>query len=289
MVYVCSLMIAKEELQFVGLKNDIRIAYIDCGDNKKETIIFIHGLANYLWVWKWNMAELQQHYRCIAIDLPGNGFSSRGDHPYSMHFFAGVLLDFIDTLKLTKVSLAGHSMGGQIALQFALLHGNRVNKLILSAPAGFEYYSPHDATLFKSAIAFGNFIAMDETHIMQSINSSFYNNGKIASEIIADLNSIIQRNDRIQYRKMMEMCIDSMLDTQIFHLLKNIVHKTIVFFGENDQLIPNRFLHPVSTKEIAKKGAGQMMNAQAVTYKETGHFVHIEKANAVNKEIIRFM
>jgi len=282
-------MIAKEELQVVSLKDGIKIAYIDCGNKDKEPIIFIHGLANYLWVWKWNVAELQEKYRCIAIDLPGNGFSSRGNYPYSMQFFAALILEFMDTLKLSNVSLAGHSMGGQIALQVALLQGSRINKLILSAPAGFEYYSFHDATLFKSAIAFGNFIAMDETHIMQSINSSFYSNTKIASEIISDLNSIIKHNDRIQYRRMMELCIDSMLDTQIFHQLKKIANKTLVFFGENDQLIPNRFLHPVSTKEIAKKGAKEMQDAKVIIYKETGHFVHIEKAEAVNKEIIRFM
>ncbi len=282
-------MIVKEELQFVELKNNTKIAYIDCGQQKKETILFIHGLANYLWVWKWNIAELQKTYRCIAIDLPGNGFSSRGNYPYSINYFAEIIVAFIDALQLKNVSLAGHSMGGQIALQVAIHEGSKINKLILSAPAGFEYYSPHDATLFKSAIAFGNFLAMDETHISQSINSSFYRHEKIASEIIADLNKIIQNNDRIAYRKMLELSIDSMLDTQVFHLLNKIKNNALVFFGENDQLIPNRFLHPVSTKDIAEKGAKQMVQAKAITYKETGHFVHIEKASEVNEEIVKFM
>jgi hypothetical protein len=88
---------------------------------------------------------------------------------------------------------------------------------------------------------------------------------------------------------MLEMCIDSMLDCQVFHQLKQITNKTLVFFGENDQLIPNRFLHPVSTKEIAEKGAAQMKHANVVTYKETGHFVHIERAAEVNQEILHFM
>jgi len=282
-------MIAKEELQFVELKNNIRIAYIDCGDKKKETILCIHGLANYLWVWKWNMAELQSNYRCIAIDLPGNGFSSRDEYPYSMQFFTEVILDFIQTLKLKNVSLMGHSMGGQIALQLAIHHGDKFNRLILSAPAGLEYYSPHDATLFKAAISFGNFLAMDETHIIQSINSSFYRHEKIAAEIIKDLNTIIGLNNRPSYRRMLEMCIDSMLDQQVFNQLKTIQNKTLIFFGENDQLIPNRFLHPVSTKDIALRGAEQMKNAKAIVYKETGHFVHIERAHEMNEEIMRFI
>lgn len=282
-------MIAREELQFVELKNNIRIAYIDCGDKKKETILYLHGLANYLWVWKWNIAELQTNYRCIAIDLPGNGFSSRDDYAYSIHFFSEVILDFIQTLKLKNVSLMGHSMGGQIALQLAISDGNSINRLILSAPAGLEYYSPNDATLFKAAISFGNFLAMDETHIIQSINSSFYRHEKVAAEIIKDLNTIIGMNNRASYRRMLEMCIDSMLEQQVFHQLKTIKNKTLIFFGENDQLIPNRFLHPVSTKEIALRGAEQMQNAKAIVYKETGHFVHIERAHEINEEMLKWM
>ncbi len=282
-------MIENDEVRYVELKNKIRIAYFDCGSDKEETILFIHGLANYLWVWKWNMASLQEKYRCIAIDLPGNGFSSRGEYPYSIHFFSEIILEIITTLKLKNVTLAGHSMGGQIAIQTAINHGDQINNLILSAPSGFEYYSPHDATLFKSAIAFGNFLAMDETHIMQSINASFYRSDQIASDIIRDLNALIKVHDRTSYRRMLEMCIDSMLDCQVFHQLKQIKNKTMVFFGENDQLIPNRFLHPVPTKKIAEKGAKLMQHAKAVTFKETGHFVHIERATEVNKHILHFM
>lgn len=279
----------KEEVKFVVLSNQIKMSYIQYGQTNKETLLFIHGLANYLWVWKWNIATLQETYNCIAIDLPGNGFSSRGDYPYSIDFFSSVILEFIHVLKLKHVTLVGHSMGGQIALYMAIHHESVIRKLILSAPAGFEFYSPHDATLFKSAIAFGNFLAQDETHIIQSINASFYNHQKIASDIIRDLNLIIQSNDRIEYRRMLELCIDSMLDTQVFYQLKTIQKPTLIFFGENDQLIPNRFLHPVTTRDIAIKGAEQMQQANVITYKRSGHFVHIEQAERVNEAISKFM
>ncbi len=282
-------MIVQDDVRFVTLRNQTKIAYMDCGGEQRETILFVHGLANYLWVWKWNIAELQTKYRCIAIDLPGNGYSSRGDYPYSIRYYADILLEFIEALQLNKVTICGHSMGGQIALECALSNKDAVERLILSAPAGFEYYTPSEATLFKSAIAFGNFLSMDETHIIQSINSSFYRHQQIADEIINDLNSIIKVNDRIAYRRMLELCIDSMLTHQVFHRLKKIKQKTLVLFGENDQLIPNRFLHPVSTLEIAKRGCKQMPNATLRTYKETGHFVHIEQAVAVNHEISLFI
>lgn len=289
MLYVCRPMTGNGELQYVDLPNGTRIAYLDCGKRTGQTLLFVHGLANYLWVWKWNMAKLQENYRCISIDLPGNGFSSRGDYPYSIQFFAETISELVHTLHLRQVNLVGHSMGGQIALQCALNKTFQLHGLILSAPAGFEYYSPGEATLFKSAIAFGNFMAMDEAHIAQSIGASFYGQHKVAEEIINDLHKIIQKNDRIAYRRMLEMSIDSMLDKQVFPLLKTIHQKTIVFFGENDQLIPNRFLHPVTTRDIGMQGCREMPDAVLYTYKETGHFVHIEQAEKVNHAIQRFL
>jgi pimeloyl-ACP methyl ester carboxylesterase len=63
----------------------------------------------------------------------------------------------------------------------------------------------------------------------------------------------------------------------------------LVFFGENDMLIPNRFLHPQTTCEMALQAANQMQDATLVTYPETGHFVQIERAAEVNKEVIAFL
>jgi pimeloyl-ACP methyl ester carboxylesterase len=80
-----------------------------------------------------------------------------------------------------------------------------------------------------------------------------------------------------------------MLDHQIYQDLKHIHQKTIAFFGENDMLIPNRFLHPMTTKEIAQKAVKEMPDAKLVTYKETGHFVQIEQAAEVNKAVIAFL
>jgi pimeloyl-ACP methyl ester carboxylesterase len=249
----------------------------------------VHGLANYLWVWKWNIAALQENHRCIAIDLPGNGFSSRGDYAYSIDFYVSCLLEFAAILKLNKVTLVGHSMGGQIALRMALLHPMALKHLILIAPAGLEYFNAHEAMMYSSMIQFGSLFSMDEAHIAQSIQSSFYAHPVVAEEIIKDLNAIIQANDRKSYRRMIEKCISSMLSQQVFHKLGNIEIPVLILFGEQDQLIPNRFLHPVTPHEIAIQGAKKMKHAHVAIFKKAGHFVHIEKANEVNSAIQLFL
>ncbi len=278
-----------KELKRVVLTQSIEVAYSDSGTKNKPTLLFIHGLANYHGVWNWNIDTLQAHFRCIAIDLPGNGFSSRNNTVYSVDYYAGILIEFIQALQLKEVVLVGHSMGGLIALKVALSNKVPLQKLILCAPAGFEKYTPHESVLFKSAIALGNFLNLDETQVSQSVRTSFFRQSRMTEKIIADLCKIIQQNNRSLYRSMLEQSIHSMLDENTFSELKHIRCKTLIFFGEEDALIPNKFLHPVSTVEIATKASEQIPDATLILFKNCGHFVHIEMASEVNTAIIRFL
>lgn len=271
------------------LSDSLHLNYTDNLRINAPVILFIHGLANYLHVWDLNVQSLQAKFRCIAIDLPGNGFSSRGEFDYDVPFYSDCILNFIKELGLDNVHLCGHSMGGQIACYTAINHPKKIRSLILCAPAGFEYYTPSEAVLFKSAIAFGDFLNMDEVHISQSIHTSFYKITDLTHGLINDLQKLIQSNDRVSYRKMLDKSISAMLGTQIFKDLSKITCPCLVFFGENDMLIPNRFLHPYTTKEIAEKACSQISNVELILYKNTGHFVQIERSTEVNNTIEGFI
>ena len=133
--------------QYADLPGDCRIAYLDEGKGER-TLVFIHGLANYALVWKKNIEYLSQYYRCIAIDLPGNGLSDKNPHPFSIKFFAESVNNFIAALGLTNVTIVGHSMGGQVAMTTAINYPTCADALVLCAPAGFEEFSAMDKTLY---------------------------------------------------------------------------------------------------------------------------------------------
>ena len=59
------------------LAEDLELAYFDEGKGN-EVILFIHGLGSYAPAWKKNIESLSKDYRCLAIDLPGYGKSSKG-------------------------------------------------------------------------------------------------------------------------------------------------------------------------------------------------------------------
>ena len=83
------------------LSNGCNMAYIDEGSGA-HTLVFVHGLATYGGSWKYQIEALKEHYRCIAVDLPGNGYSDRGNYDYSIHFYAGCVYDFHTKARIEK-------------------------------------------------------------------------------------------------------------------------------------------------------------------------------------------
>ncbi|OSZ78943.1 hypothetical protein CAP35_12050 [Chitinophagaceae bacterium IBVUCB1] len=275
-------------LHHVKLSNGSNIAYIDEGSGG-QTILFVHGLATYGRSWQYQIDELKKHYRCIAIDLPGNGYSDRGRHDYSIHFFAGCVYDFMQQLKLQNVILAGHSMGGQVVMHLLQNMPQAATKLILCAPAGFETFSPMESSMYKSTISMLDMFSTEENSLRQSIRTSFFKYPQHIDEMVEELIHIMRSHSVRNYRQMIDACVNGMLDEPVFDKLHQITQPTLVLYGERDALIPNRWIHPVTTAHIAEDGVMQMPNAQLDMIPQCGHFLQLEKPHLVNAAIRNFV
>jgi pimeloyl-ACP methyl ester carboxylesterase len=272
----------------ISLSGTGKINYIDEGTGD-QTILFVHGLANYALGWKRNIEALKAHYRCIAIDLPGNGLSEHGNFPYSIQYFAEVIAAFATKLQLKNLWLAGHSMGGQIALATALNHPQLAEGLLLCAPAGFEVFTPWEATMYQTSISVFDYFSTEENSLTKSIRSSFYHYTHQADEMIEDLIGLMSKYPMTEYRRMINACIHGMLHEPVYNRLNLIAQPTLIIFGERDALIPTRALHPTTTRKIAEDGAGSMQNAELHMLRNCGHFLQWEKAREVNELIHTFI
>ena len=128
--------------KFLKISHDYQIHYHDEGQG--EPVVFLHGSgqgASGYSNFKKNSAYFKDHnYRALMPDLLGFGLSSKPDDiQYSMELHLDTLKDFIDGLELKKISLVGNSLGGAVALHFALRFPECVEKLILLAPGGIEH------------------------------------------------------------------------------------------------------------------------------------------------------
>ena len=125
------------EGDFVELADGTRMHYI-CRGARGSPVILIHGLMDSAFHWHKNIDALAEHHRVWAIDLIGFGFSSRPREPnYTLKAYARHVREFMDAQSIERASIVGHSLGGAVTLEFAHDYPERVDKLILIAPATF--------------------------------------------------------------------------------------------------------------------------------------------------------
>ena len=103
--------------------------YTDAGSG--IAVIFLHGFLENQTMWKDIISDLPKKYRAITLDLPGHGESENLGYIHTMEDMAEVVNALVDTLKLKKVFLAGHSMGGYVALAFAEKYPDHIRGIIL--------------------------------------------------------------------------------------------------------------------------------------------------------------
>ena len=94
-------------------------------------VILLHGGNLDRRMWDTQFALLRQYYRVVRYDARGFGRSSTADHPFAAHDDLAAL---VCARRLPRVTLVGLSMGGRIALDFALAHPERVDRLSWRPP-----------------------------------------------------------------------------------------------------------------------------------------------------------
>ncbi len=276
------------EVKYIDLPGDVRLAYVDEGRGD-QTIIFIHGLGSYLKAWEKNIAGLKDQYRCIAVDLPGYGKSGKKPHSGMMSFYAGVIKDLIDELKLENVVLAGHSMGGQISMMFAINYPEKVDKLILAAPAGFEEFNKGQKQWFREVMTIEGVMKTTVEQIQTNLAYNFYNLPDDAEFMITDRIAMRSADDFEAYCYAVVQSVNGMVDEPVIELLPTIQHPTLILFGEFDNLIPNRFLNPDKTETVARKGHEKLPNSRLEMIPDCGHFLQFEKADIFNQKVKVFL
>ncbi len=127
-----------------------RIHYLETGPKSgtpDRPIVLIHGLGARASDWSVMIPALARAgYHVYALDLLGYGRSARPrDGDFSLSGEEKTVLGFIDALHLQQPNVAGWSMGGWIAMKFALDHPTRVRRLLLYDSAGL--YMPVDFPL----------------------------------------------------------------------------------------------------------------------------------------------
>ncbi len=108
---------------------NIQVNYYDSG--KGNALIFLHGFLENAKMWTDYATHFSSKHRVISIDLLGHGQTDCLGYIHTMEDMADMVLAVVSHLKLKKVTLIGHSMGGYVSLAFAELYPDLVKNIIL--------------------------------------------------------------------------------------------------------------------------------------------------------------
>lgn len=130
--------------KFVQLSNGI-VHYQWHGPENGPVLVMIHGLTTPSFVWRNQLSALTgAGHRLLVFDHFGRGFSDRPYATYDMAFYVQEIDDLLEKLAVPAgFNLLGYSMGGGIAAHYAALRRDRINRLILLAPAGLLTSEPN--------------------------------------------------------------------------------------------------------------------------------------------------
>lgn len=138
-----------------------------------EPVVLVHGFSLDLRMWDDQFEPLAQRFRVVRYDVRGFGKSSVPDGPYS---HVDDLAALLDAHGFGQAAVVGLSMGGRIALDFALAHPQRVSKLVLlDAGVSGQQSSPEFRTLMDGLRAnarAGHVNSTKEQHVRSPLFAS---------------------------------------------------------------------------------------------------------------------
>lgn len=128
---------------------------------KGKPVILLHSGGADLRDWKYLVPLLSKHYQVIAFDGRGAG---KSPSPITPPNYVEDLLNLLNYFGLEKVAMIGHSIGGQVATDFALEYPDKVSELVLIAPglSGFDLSEE-----FKEWMQKINEVFPDEDRVME--------------------------------------------------------------------------------------------------------------------------
>jgi pyruvate dehydrogenase E2 component (dihydrolipoamide acetyltransferase) len=228
-----------------------------------DPLILIHGFGGDLDGWLFNIDALGEKATVYALDLPGHGQSEKHVVNPSLATMTTALVQFMDALGIRSAHLAGHSMGGAIAMQAALEHPGRVKSLTLICPAGL---GPEIGTYVDEFVA-----AEGRRDLKPALEKLFADKSMVSRQLVDDV---------LKYKRL----------DGVEPFLKALAAAT--FAGGRQRDLPGKSLgsnHPPALviwgeadEVIPSAQAHALPGASVHVLKGAGHMVFMEKAADVN-------
>lgn len=235
--------------------NDIKVYYEIYGEG--EPLLLLHGNSGSIKAGESQIPELSKHFKVIAVDSRAQGKSTDSNKEITYALMASDMNELIDKLKLGSVYIVGWSDGGNIGLELAFAHPEKVKKLVTF---GANY-------TFENFMAAPDSVVMDPNDSLLIKTSAFmqmYKAGydKITPEIKKKLTDLTQKYPNFTKE-----------------LLKQIKIPTLIVVGDHDLITLDQTIALFTS----------LPHSQLFIVPGATHFVPIERSKLLNSEVINFL
>ncbi|MBN8201806.1 alpha/beta fold hydrolase [Bacillus sp. NTK034] len=249
-------------------------------ESSMNTLVLLHGFLSSTFSYRRLIPLLQTEFNVVSMDLPPFGKSGKSQQfIYSYKNLADTVIRLSEKLGFEKVTLVGHSMGGQIVLNVAHSKPELVDQAILLCSSGYmKRMKPH--VIFSSYIPFFHLyvkLYLQRSGVKQNLKNVVYDHSMIDDEMLYGYLSPFLEDDI--FRALTRMIRDREGDMPA-SALKKIETPCLLIWGEQDRVVP---LH------IGKRLNKDLKNSKLVVLKDTGHLVPEERPEDVLKHIRSFM
>ncbi len=266
------------EGQYVTLPNGYRIHYLDQGSG--PVVVFLHGSGNGACGhsnFKGNYPELvKAGYRVIVPDLIGYGYSDKpADVEYPLSFFIECVKQALDALGVDRYTLVGNSLGGAVALGFALAHPAQVERLVLMAPGGLNDL-PDYLAMPGMAMMFGLFNSgepVTEARMKDFFRKAFVVNPEVVTDELVHERYELMKGQNPQVIKTMKV-------PNMTERLGEISCPALTLWGLNENMMPD--------SGIMRLAKG-LKNGRMLLVPNCGHWVMIEHRELFNRTVLDFL
>jgi pimeloyl-ACP methyl ester carboxylesterase len=256
----------------------VAIAYERDEREDAETIVFVEGLGYGRWMWRWQRAQLTDYYDLLLFDNRGTGDSDEPEGPYTISEMAGDLEAVLEDAGVETAHVVGASMGGMIAMQYALEYGRAASLgLFCTSPGGPDAVPTPEETLDRmydvpedlderEAIKYKMKPALSET-FPQQYDDVF--------EEIVDWR--LDSDASEQARQWQGAAVEAF---DVSDRLEELTLPTLVIHGTGDQVVP-----PENGELLAEA----LPDSRYLTLHDAPHLFFIEEFLQVNEHLDMFL
>lgn len=292
------------EVKFHPLKSqgqDLKMAYIDVPSRNPngKVILLLHGKNFNIAYWEQTIKELNKNgFRVIATDQIGFGKSTKpANYQYSFQQLAFNTKSILDSLKINKIIVLGHSMGGMLATRFALSYPAMTEKLILENPIGLEDYKV--LTSYQTIDANFQSELKNTVETYRNYQLNYYYDQKWKPQYDPWLNLLAGWTLHKDYPIIAwnaALTTDMIFTQPVVYEFKNIKCPTLIIIGTRDRTAIGKERAPrdIQSKmglynELGKKTQKAIPNSTLVELDNIGHLPHIESFERFMKPLLEFL